>query len=480
MTRTELLELIANGENSEVEFKRDDIDARQLAKELVALANLDGGCVILGVEDDGSISGLTRTDAPVEKEAPDDPAPDRASPGQEGPGQKNRAGKPAYSRLEQWVMHVCRDKVRPELNPRFGVWRAAGSGLDVAVVRVERGYAVHHVWHNRGRRYYIRVGSTSREASPEELARLLQQRHAIRPEIQPVAGTSVEHLDRRRLVEYFEQVRGQTPPALEPPEEWRQSMIERAFKENESAWRELVAQREREWRETRKAEWVRLLVNTEFLDDGEACPATVAGLLLFGKNPSRVLPQSKIDAVAYPGPEKDYEARERSTLRGPLVALHDADGRVLEPGLVEQAVDFIRRHTRTTVLENGVRRVDRWDYPEEAIREAVINAVVHRDYLLSHTDVELSIYSNRLEVVSPGRLPNGITPEHMKAGCRSARNELIKDVMRDYGYLEHMGMGVPRKIVRGMREHNGTEPEFIAENERLTVRLWREPTGDDS
>jgi ATP-dependent DNA helicase RecG len=63
----------------------------------------------------------------------------------------------------------------------------------------------------------------------------------------------------------------------------------------------------------------------------------------------------------------------------------------------------------------------------------------------------------------------------MRAGTRAARNQLLKDVMRDYGYLEHMGMGIPRKIIRGMREHNGTDPELIEENERFTVRLFANP-----
>jgi len=59
----------------------------------------------------------------------------------------------------------------------------------------------------------------------------------------------------------------------------------------------------------------------------------------------------------------------------------------------------------------------------------------------------------------------------MRTGCRAARNQLIKDVMRDYGYLEHMGMGVPRKMVRGMKAHNGTDPELIEGEESFTVRL---------
>ena len=147
---------------------------------------------------------------------------------------------------------------------------------------------------------------------------------------------------------------------------------------------------------------------------------------------------------------------------------------MLEEGLAEQVVQFVRRNIETVALEDGVRRQKRWDYPEEVIREAVVNAIVHRDYLLSGSDIELSIYSDRLEIVSPGRLANGITPERMRIGCRSARNELLKDVMRDYGYLEHMGMGVPRKIIRGMREHNDTEPDLVEQDERFTVRLWKD------
>ena len=151
-------------------------------------------------------------------------------------------------------------------------------------------------------------------------------------------------------------------------------------------------------------------------------------------------------------------------------------GKLAEPGLVEEAVSFVRRNTRVTaVLEDGARRVERRTYPDEVVREAVVNALIHRDYLLSGADVELVVYSDRLEVVSPGRLANGVTTEAMRAGVRTARNPMLKDVMRDYGYVEHMGLGVPRKIVRGMREHNGTDPELVEAHERFTVRLFDSP-----
>lgn len=402
MTKTELLELIKNGENSGVEFKRDTIDNRALAKELVAFANLRGGRVLLGVDDDGSVVGVTR------------------------------------DRLEEWVMTTCRDKIRSELIPYFEVIRDVEPEKDVAIVLVDRGWAVHHVWHNKHRTYYIRVGTQSREASAEELERLFQQRGAFRLEVRGVSGSSLDDFDYRRLNDYFQRIRAQETPGMEDMSVWQS-----------------------------------LLVNTEFLvNEDDMTPATVAGLLLFSTNPNRFLPQAGIDAAAYPGKEKDYAAKERASIRGPMTALFGSEG-LVENGLVEQAVEFVRRNTEVSAsLADGARREERWLYPEEAVREAIVNALVHRDYLLSGTTIELSVYEDRIEIVSPGRLPNGITPQRMVTGCRSARNQLLKDVMRDYGYLEHMGMGIPRKIVKEMQRHNGTSPDLIEDEERFLVRLW--------
>ncbi len=396
-TRTQLLELIANGENSGVEFKRDVIVNHQLARELVAFSNLTGGMVLLGVDDDGSISGLTRTD------------------------------------IEEWVMTACRDKIRPAIIPFFETIRDVEPGKDVAIVRVTRGFDVHSLWHNNRHTYFLRVGTQSREPTPEELGRLFQQRGTFRAELRPVSGSTLADLDRRRLRDYFGRIRQQDVPDDEDV-----------------------------------AAWEVLLRNTEIMaEDG----MTVAGILLFGRMPNRFLPHAGIDASAFPGTEKDYAARERISLRGPMTSLLGTDG-IIDNGLVEQALEFVRRNTGVTAsLEDGARRVAKLAYPPEVIRETVVNALIHRDYLLSSTDIELVIYSNRLEVISPGRLPNGITPERMRTGCRVARNQLLKDVMRDYGYLEHMGMGVPRKIIQGMRAHNGTTPALIEDGERFIVQL---------
>ena len=399
ITKTGLLEIISNGENSGVEFKRDILQNHQLAKELVAFSNLEGGMVLLGVDDDGTIAGLTR---------------------------KN---------LEEWVMTACRDKIRPGIIPAFQTIRDMEPGKDVAVVRVPRGGDVHSQWHENRNTYYIRVGSQSREPTPQELGRLFQQRGMFRADLRPVSGTSIDDLDRRRLKDYFGRVRQQDVPIDDDIGGWQT-----------------------------------LLVNTEIMAEERV---TLSGMLLFGNTPNRFLPQAGIDAAAFPGTEKDYAAKERLTLRGPMTSLMGTDGEILERGLVEQAWEFVRRNISVTAtLEDGVRRVERLTYPVEAVRETVVNALIHRDYLLSNTDIELAIYRDRMEVISPGKLPNGITPERMRAGTRAARNQLLKDMMRDYGYLEHMGMGVPRKIVRGMNEHNQTDPDLIEEGERFIVRLF--------
>jgi len=401
MTKSELLELVSKGENSGVEFKRDDIQSYDLAKEIVAFLNFEGGTILLGVEDDGTIQGISSED------------------------------------MEEWVINICRDKVKPEVIPYYETIEI--DGKIVAVVSFPKGLYVHHVWHRNHRYYYIRVGSTSREASPEELQRLFQQRGQIRFDLKPVPGAKFEDLDLLRLENYFRDIRKQDIPSNDNVEQW-----------------------------------IILLVNTEIMveENGKYTPS-VGGLLLFGRNPNQFLPQAGITAVAYRGIEKDYDAIERTVIRGAIVARLDEKGEIVENGIIERAIEFVKRNTQLNSYIDKGRRIDKQVYPDEVVRETIVNAIAHRDYTISGTDIELSIYSDRLEVISPGKLPNTVTVERMKAGCRATRNELIKEVLRDYNYIEATGLGVPRKIIAGMLKHNGKEPDLIEEEFSFTVRLWK-------
>lgn len=399
MTRTELFEIIRSGENSVVEFKNDAVENYRVARELVAFLNAFGGTLLLGVEDDGSVSGITRPD------------------------------------IGEWVTNLCRDKIRPEIIPRIEVIRDVEPGKHVAVVMVEPGYTVHCRWHNNSRDYFIRVNDQTREPSTEELERLFQRRGNLRAELRPITAADVECFDMARLRDYFERVRGQPAPQAQALDAW-----------------------------------VQLLVNTELMAQGQSgVVGTLAGVALFAKSPQRFLPSTGMDCVAYRGLEKDYDSRERANLRGAMTA---SGGDGSPEGIVEAAMAFSRRHLLVAeVLSNDTKRESRYLLPLEAVREAIVNALVHRDYLLTASNIELSIYSDRMEIISPGRPTNGITPERMRVGCRAARNQLIKDTMRDYGYLEHMGMGIPRKMFASLRAAHLPDPEIKVGEESTTVRL---------
>lgn len=405
MNPAEVAELIRNGEDSSLEFKRDDIQNHELAKELVCFLNLNGGTVLLGVEDDGRISGTAR----------------------EG--------------LDEWVAELCRTKIEPPVIPLLSWARNIEPGKHVLAVRVTLGPDKPYArMHNSRRTYFIRVGSTCREASRDELERMFQASGRLHYGLKPVSGAALEALDSRRLRDYFVRVLGGSTPADEETVEWQ-----------------------------------RLLCNLDLMTvSAGQTVATVDGMLLFGRTPKRFVPQSGIRALCYPGIEPDYATRADQDLKGPMVPLCAADASIVETGLVEQAWDFVRRNTEPAAHLEGARRIDRWDYPEAVIREAVVNALVHRDYSIAGSDIMLAIYADRLEIQSPGKLPNTVTPEGMKAGMRYARNQTLVNIMRDYRYVDFRGMGVKDKIIPGMREHNGSEPEFISEESRFTVRLWKE------
>ena len=190
-------------------------------------------------------------------------------------------------------------------------------------------------------------------------------------------------------------------------------------------------------------------------------------------DPRRLLPQSGIRAICYVGDEPDYTTRADEDIGGAMVPLHIRNGMTMEGGLVDLAWDFVRRNTVPSAHLDGMRRIDGWEYPEAAVREALANAVVHRDYSIAGTDIMLTVFSDRLEVQSPGRLPNTVTPDGMRLGLRDARNQTLVNVMRDYRYVDARGMGVRNRIIPAMRAHNGTAPDLIAEEHRFTVRLWK-------
>lgn len=406
MLKSELLELIANGESSSLEFKRDDIRPEQLAREVVALVNHRGGRVLLGVDDDGSVVGIQRED------------------------------------LERWVMDtVFARYIHPWILPSYQEVDL-GEGKCVAVITVTQGVAKPYVVRHQDREeMYIRMGSTSRRATQEQQARLFASGGLLHTEGLPVSGSGFRNLSRPRLENYLRDV-----------------LQDREVPASDEAWRE-------------RLNGLGFMTEAE----GSAPVCSIAGLVLFGLRPRRLLRQAGIRWMAFAGVDKSYKALDDAVLDAPLVGLWSGvpgSSDMLDGGLFDVFIDRIRPFIseEPDVINEGFRRDRIWYYPTEAVREAVVNALAHRDWTRA-SEVEVVRYADRLEVISPGALQNTMTVEKMLAGQRSTRNPIIVDVLRDYGYVDARGMGVRRKILPLVREASGTDPDFEATEDQLVVAL---------
>ena len=406
MLKTELLEIVANGENSGVEFKRDDIRTEQLAKEVVAMANFQGGRVLLGVEDDGTISGIQR------------------------------------ARLEEWVMDVFQSKIHPMILPFYEEVKL-DDGKSVAVVSFPMGISKPYVVRDRNREeVYIRVGSTSRLATREQQMRLFELGGMLHTEVMPVPRTDISHLDEARLTNYIEDIL-RDPDVPKTPEEWQTRLLGLSFL-TEAA--------------------------------GNVC-CTIAGLVLFGKSPRRHPKQAGLRVMVFKGEEKEYQAVLDDIIDGPMVGRWDmkhGEKQLVDGGIIERFMDAMRPFISQEAdqIDEGLRRETKWFYPLEAVREALINALAHRDWT-RFVEIEVASYSDRLEFISPGALPNSMTVEKMKAGQRSPRNTIVMEVLRDYRYVDFRGMGVRTKIVPLTKALTGKDPEFDLTDDHLKTVLYR-------
>ena len=398
MLKAELQDILKAGEGSKVEFKRDGIRPEQLAREIVSFANMNGGRIVLGVEDDGSVSGVRR------------------------------------GNLQAWVMDTVIGRcVVPPIIPDYE--EVAMDGGEVAVIDVPAGVAKPYAV-KRGERldYYLRIGNTCQLASREQMARLFESGGLVSVEKMPVHGSDAEELDDRRLREYFERILGD-----EDADDWRRKLL----------YRDLLVDASR----------------------GEL-RCSYAAYALFASEPRRRLPQAGLRLMVFPGPDMDYDASLDEVLDLPFVGLGErAKGRFIEQSLPERTLSYLQPHVSRERL-SGMTRSRFWDYPVEVVRELLVNAFAHRDWTRQN-DTRVVVYRDRMEVTSPGALPNGMTIDKIKAGQQSPRNTHIVRILRDYGLMDDRGMGVRRKVIPLMRERNGTEPDFEATEDSFKVTLWK-------
>ena len=198
----------------------------------------------------------------------------------------------------------------------------------------------------------------------------------------------------------------------------------------------------------------------------------LAGLLLFGKDPSFWHPRCGIDFVKYEGTERRYGASlnivKRIRFDAPLTRL------------VDEAVGRIREHIRERTILHDLFFRERLEYPAFAWQEALVNAVAHRDYSITGAPIEVWMFDDRLEVRSPGLPSPPITLEQMRQhkSVHFSRNPLLVRALADIGYLKEIGEGIPR-MFEEMEQHGLQPPKFALEGFFLVVTLHNRPAYDD-
>ena len=364
--------------------RRDD-----LADEIAAFANTDGGVLLCGVTDAGDVHGMSR---------------------------------PEMDQLERLVAEICTDAIRPSVRP--GIFRRElEEGKPFLLVEVPQG----HAQHDSPGGSFQRVGSSKRVMTSDERLRLAQRRGQARFlwfDKQPVPDTGFRTLDEA-LWKPLLSIEGAADPrsALE-----KMGLLTRGA--------------------------------------GSVLRATVAGVLLCSRTPEAWLPNAVIMATRYRGEDRATGQVDAQTIAGPLQRQ------------IADAVAFGVRNMHVTAHKTPAR-ADLPQYSAEAIFEAVVNAAAHRDYSMRGSRIRLSMFHDRIEIQSPGSLPNNLTVDDLPHR-QATRNELLASLLGRVSaagvqgtggrlfLMERRGDGIPR-MRRETRALSGRLPTFrlIADTELL-------------
>jgi len=287
-------------------------------------------------------------------------------------------------------------------------------GRNVVVLNVAKGD--QRPYATREGRYYTRSGSRCRAASREELLRLFQATQALFYDRQPLQRLDLAALDLDAVTRYV-----QSTEWVEPDED--------------------VVRLLRAWR----------------MYDG-AHP-TVGGLVVFGRRPQLQLESSRVVVGALPGSDVGDDFIDRKDLGGGLF------------DVIDQAEVFLRLHLRTGHEIVDFQREKREEVPVAALREAVVNALVHRDYTIPGA-TRIFVLSDRVEVHSPGRPPNSVDADAMRAGVHVTRNPHIYSRMAEAQLATRAGTGI-RRISKLLREATGTELGIDISDAEVVLTLPR-------
>ena len=241
-------------------------------------------------------------------------------------------------------------------------------------------------------RPYKRVGSSTTKMSKEEYERLILEKHRDKLQFdkQPCEEASLKDIDNKKIKWYLEQ-----------------------------------REKARNISKKIKIPIEKLLQNIKALQGNKP---TNAGILFLSKYPQKFIPNARLRVVRFKGTKVIH----------PTLDTANCEGTIWE--MLDIAEDFIRKNIRLlgTRTEKSFRREDKFEYPLKALREAIINALIHRNYFETG-DVRVFIFDNRIEVINPGSFPEGVSPKNPR---HKPVNEILCQLTYDIGFIEKYGSGI--------------------------------------
>ena len=389
----ELIKSIKNGEDSTLEFKEMLPKRNDLADEIAAFANAQGGTILIGVNDNGDIVGLARAE---------------------------------IDKVEKSVVAMCRDVIKP--SPDFFTKKLSIDDTMILKIEIPAGDAVHETPNG----YFIREGSSKGKIRTDRLSRLMQSRsqaHFVSFDKQFVPDTGMHTMNK--------------------------DLYQRFFRK----------------KDLNDDEQELLLQKGILTSKGELYGASVAGVLMCHSKPRDYLSNSFIQAVCYRGYKKDANYQ---------LDAKDFDGPLDQQ--ISEAFKFVERYNQVAARKD-IGRSDLPQYSMRAIFEALVNAVMHRDYAKTTSKIRLFMFADRLELCVPGTLANALTIKSLPHR-QATRNELLVTLLARVtiaddsishhadrkNFLELRGEGVGI-ILDTSEQTSGKKPlyEMIDEELRLTI-----------
>lgn len=382
METTELLEIIARGEDGKHQFKANITNEISLAQELVAFSNSGGGEIIIGVSDDGSIAGLTRND---------------------------------IGRLNKLISNAASQHVRPSINPTTENF-SLPDGLVMAVTISD---GVSKPYMDKDGVIWVKSGSDKRKAtSREEIQRIFQSASLIHGDEIPVGGLTVADLDTDYFRTFFEKNLGESV-------------------------------------DDQDVALPVLLESMNLMKDGIL---NISGALLFAKNPSIRLPVFIVKAVSFPGTQIHEEK---------YIDSQDITGKIAD--IYHKSMSFVLGNIKKIQKDQGVNAPGEPEIPRIVLEELIANALIHRDYFVS-ASIRIFIFEDRVEIISPGHLPNNLTIENIKRGYSIIRNPILASYATKK-ILPYRGLG--SGIIRALRAYPDIEFKNDLDGNQFTVIIKR-------